>query len=583
MGRKKKSAISMKKKREEQNRLFLKITSKVGKGQLLKDAITSEAKSAGVAYATMRSRYHRARTRAKTFSEKSEKNHGSSLMTVEEEKAFVDVCKCFAMLGEGLTRKQLLAFVREYKGLSSPHGGKKFVDRLLRDHSEELKQIKTKDLTRSRYKIGHLDSIERYITLMEQGGDAKRYGPHQVLNCDEFLCSVPLGSSNLQRIQLRRQNKSGKRRSARGNVPSILPVVSAAGTVLLVFIIIPSKEIGGRRVVEDISLKYRRYLKRTDLRIFYVLSDSGRMDKEIWPLFAEKVIEIWNLRNPGLEAKLQMDGLDYHKSLDVCLKLRENNIRCVWPPGGSTCYHQPLDDVVFGTLKNRLVVEVENSFNFQLDKYTPMATKIASVLPELMQKVFSKRLIKASFANTGVYPFNPELIRKNAKNFAREEIEDFDINERLAEVVKTVVTPKSNKKRRTYTVSAHSKRLAMTPEQLIENAGKRRELADAKSKEKKRRRMNSAVNSEERYEKFVNIGKELLAKKKEKGDKNYEDDEWLKKNTCNICRQKHKGALNWEWPKCRAFKVCKRCLGFGRYTIEAHENFCDDCKKVPEI
>ena len=63
-----------------------------------------------------------------------------------------------------------------------------------------------------------------------------------------------------------------------------------------------------------------------------------------------------------------------------------------------------------------------------------------------------------------------------------------------------------------------------------------------------------------------------------KDPKNYENEKWVSQNTCHICRQRYKNALNWEAPECEQFWICRRCVGFSRFKIEAHENGYEECK-----
>lgn len=348
---------------------------------------------------------------------KKKKIHGNRTLTIEEEEAVLSVASAFALNNEPMTEAQLVKLIRKMKGITSKNGGREIARRLMKERRDVFKSGAAKSLSKSRYNEGLLGRVDKYIDLMEEEQDDARYAAHQRVNADEFIASVTLQGSSIKRLVLRSQPKHSKRRGVRGSAPSILPFVSADGVCLCCFVFVVAEQKNGEWYVKDLELPRNNYEMRGDIKFFYIPNATGKVTKEEWPMVVEKFIKVWKERYGELECRLQIDGLDFHKSFDSVKLLFENMIRCIFPPGGTTTFLQPLDDVLYGTLKNVLTSTVEQSFEFQLDKDTKYSTLLTEIIPLLVQRVFTKNLVKAAFRNTGVCPWDPDLIKKKRKNF----------------------------------------------------------------------------------------------------------------------------------------------------------------------
>lgn len=270
--RKQKQARAMKKEAKKKRELvFGGIAEKVADGEFAADILRQYAAENGVKPRTIESSYYRWLVKS---TEKDPKKHGNSALTLNEEKCVVDVLLSFAMNGEALTLPQACNLIQTFAGLKTQYAGQKIAQRIFAANKDLFSKSKRKELARYRYHPEMVEHVQSFIDLMEMTGNPQRYGPHQIINADEFIFSVPLGKSNSIRIELKKVKKGSKRRGSQGKTPAIIPFVNAAAEILLVIILVPAKKTpDGKWTVEDFVVNRRDYQKRGDFPVFYLFNE----------------------------------------------------------------------------------------------------------------------------------------------------------------------------------------------------------------------------------------------------------------------------------------------------------------------
>lgn len=251
-----------------------------------------------------------------------------------------------------------------------------------------------------------------------------------VANVDEFLLNVTgakLGTRRLT-VQRRQYNMRGSRPSTVG---SIVAVTSADGKLLFSALILkpsPSKVKGtavdGKQMfrtsfVPDAKAAQswgKRHKFEPDVIVY---RSSGCVDGNAWKNIAASFIEHTRLHHSGREFMLLLDNLAAHLELTAVSALLNNNVRCLYLPKNTSHFTQPNDDKIFGNLR-RLINRKINRIGMAKNWFA-QATWCEIVLDayaEARLTAFSETVIRASYRDTGQYPWNPELIRRRAKEAA---------------------------------------------------------------------------------------------------------------------------------------------------------------------
>ena len=210
---------------------------------------------------------------------------------------------------------------------------------------------------------------------------------------------------------------------------------------------------------------------------------------------------------------------------------------------------------------------------------------MTELVEELVKKEFTVTRIKAACRNTGMFPWNPEIILNRAKEFAAPETLDLGPQgpeERILAAVTKLVTPPRLDERKTRKITASFKSGAYTSEQLIEVAEENEERKEQMEQERQKRKEEKEEGARNKLEALLEKGKQLVIEKKANSASTWGNKNWLSENTCSVCRQQHSSAKDWMAPNCEAFWLCKRCLPIARNLIKVHENKCRECQRERE-
>lgn len=180
------------------------------------------------------------------------------------------------------------------------------------------------------------------------------------------------------------------------------------------------------------------------------------------------------------------------------------------------------------------------------------------------QKVITKKVIQASFRDTGVYPFNGELILENsAKNVGMvEKLKDNDTG--VAEQARKMTMDTINDSlgaTKSKRVRVRPKKLTLfSGEQMVEEVVKTRKLEKTEKEAKKR----DKLEKEEQKER----AKKVRIERKEN----------------HICRgPSHNGtktpcwngSKQWVWcESCDSYGLCPKCVRSGAEFLKEHEDEC---------
>lgn len=211
--------------------------------------------------------------------------------------------------------------------------------------------------------------------------------------CDETF--LPLDYTREKAVT--KKNAKNVYVQARGTTDHITMLcgASAAGLPLPPMIIYPKAFPGGQYRCEGPD------------DAVYAKSESGWVDSELFLAWMKKVfIAYSDSERPVI---LFVDGHKSHLTLDTIDLAHNNGITLFCLPPHTTHALQPLDVAVFKSLKDHFAKTVR-SLTFTRMNFIISKREFAKIVKAPFEKAFSITNIKAGFAKSGIYPFNPNAV-----------------------------------------------------------------------------------------------------------------------------------------------------------------------------
>ena len=179
-----------------------------------------------------------------------------------------------------------------------------------------------------------------------------------------------------------------------------------------------------------------------------MVTPTGYTNGAIFPLMVQRFEEDFHLRYPGLRAVIYLDRLRSHVTAPLLSSMEQRLVFLVLFPAGTTQFLQPADDDVFALFKNLL-----RKYRDEDISSDPLRTHLAdnTLLTAMMRAVkdcLKPEVIKSSFANTGIYPWNPEIILQKARTaFPNRETVLADLPTPVQEMITAILetTPRNQK------------------------------------------------------------------------------------------------------------------------------------------
>ena len=220
---------------------------------------------------------------------------------------------------------------------------------------------------------------------------------------------------------------------------TLLPVVSAAGECLAVYIVV-------RKVMKEEERKSdapttihvvgdeppnRRVSRRRKhpWRYFYAVTATGNINSDLYLEIMKHYSAVWSTAHPGLHAFVLMDRLHAHTDPTTVAELAKRNVFTLLFNANASLYIQPLDGVVFSVLKrvfraNVRTYVLEDSMCDESD-----CSPVYHAAYDAMDKAFQKNVIIAAFRDRGIWPWRRDVVMKNALQWIKaarpsESVED---------------------------------------------------------------------------------------------------------------------------------------------------------------
>jgi len=154
--------------------------------------------------------------------------------------------------------------------------------------------------------------------------------------------------------------------------------------------------------------------KRDSLREFFVFNETGFMTAKTFEIVMDKVGKLWDELHKGVILFLLGDGCSAHTcEPDLVLKMHQKGKNVLFLPPNTTHFTQPLDSFPFGSFKLKVYKLLEEK---QMISFLAGEKPSRSTVPEgqdAAKETLTPEKITAGFRETGIWPWNSEIMRKN--------------------------------------------------------------------------------------------------------------------------------------------------------------------------
>ena len=259
--------------------------------------------------------------------------------------------------------------------------------------------------------------ISKFIRQAETISKVYPMKASNVVNYDETR--VYARDEDLIRLEHTSKERAQRRGIKGRTIGSLVSFVAADGSVLMsvwIFKATAAKDdenddmMDAKFIIDEPPKNLRGTWKR-----YYTYTKSGYSNKVLHAQIMEKFASIWAEQSESEFCWLFGDQLAAHKSPDTVEKALKNNVMCWLLPANTSHFLQPLDDTIFAWFKQELkMVGKKLGFSHSItpDEIT-LALYNAGYKAERI--AFTPCVIQKAFANTGLWPFNPDRIMELTK------------------------------------------------------------------------------------------------------------------------------------------------------------------------
>jgi len=128
-----------------------------------------------------------------------------------------------------------------------------------------------------------------------------------------------------------------------------------------------------------------------------------------------KFCELWTTQHPGLNAWLFGEQLGAHIDESIVARSMQQHVFMWFFAANTSHFLQPLHCTPFAVLKKKLKELCTDSLSQALFTKEHKKSLLSSIVFEAIKESFTPEVIKSSFKRTGVWPWDPELIQRNAQ------------------------------------------------------------------------------------------------------------------------------------------------------------------------
>lgn len=358
----------------------------------------------------------------------------------KEEEALTCACLIYAREGAPLTTHEFLKLANRFakRKTNAPRLSYHFAYDFVERHSTILSLSSAIITSPTRWLDAMLEKTKEFIATIESHLVANKLNVKNMVVFDETIVADPEKPPKV--IGERKDcgggsvNVNSVREFALG---SFIPFSTAEGyTPFRVFIFREKFFAKAMEFFTALAPTEEKGLRDTPHRLF-LCSETGYVTIELFQIIMEEFTKWWNEYQPGLECFLISDNLRIHNNTDIVAMAKDKGIHMINIMPGSSHWFQVHDQLPFGHLKKRMI-ELKNEILSGV-KLTKQQRRMAlmSIFYQAEKEAFAHHMLLSSFANVGMWPWNPKKILDNCRKYCpvRPEPKSDDMVHRLAKEI----------------------------------------------------------------------------------------------------------------------------------------------------
>ena len=158
------------------------------------------------------------------------------------------------------------------------------------------------------------------------------------------------------------------------------------------------------------------HLFRSKHPVHFCATESDYTNKCLNSRILQKFVEPRVERSPGLHCYVFSDQLPSHFDIATIQTAHQQGVLLWSFPSNTSHFLQPLDDICFACFKSVCYTKTAQlKFSCCVHHQKLYQSNILDIVQQADQEVFSGKVAKRSFANTGVFPFDPSKMRRNVR------------------------------------------------------------------------------------------------------------------------------------------------------------------------
>ena len=207
---------------------------------------------------------------------------------------------------------------------------------------------------------------------------------------------------------------------------STVVFIAASGHTLLVVHVLPDSTINEEKddiIVEIDKVRNKRSMRGNIMNTAICRTKSGWVTKKSWRAIIDYFSDIAIYWLNGRQGFLTMDRLAIHGDNDSISTLKDVGLECFYFPAKTSHFLQPLDQTPFAMLKRFFKMEfIWYSISMYLTgKKGNDIMRLALIQAEA--KAYTHANIRAGFAKSGVFPWNPKKIIETTKALSGKDVD----------------------------------------------------------------------------------------------------------------------------------------------------------------
>ena len=532
--------------------------------KLVKDGLSARKAAAQVQLNHLEHSAEDIRSKYNRYLRNGGRSHGNQIFTDSEIEEIIGCLQAWSLANRGLCKSFVVEHLERIRHVDE-WNARSWLDDLIASHSDRLKLIPTVSIDPSRVTNEVKEQTELFLAFLPSFLKSKGIPNHMIFNADETRVKLEGRHANLKLIESCEKKAHEHLAPILGKAASYAAIVSTTGEILFSVYVLPLKKDSTASIPLRVAQRMNTHGYR-DHPVYYAFTETGWFNAEVWVGVLKVMRAILDVVHPGLHAILMMDSLSCHLTYEVLSCGSNNNIHQVFFPRHGTHFIQPEDNLIYAAFKKMLYTHVVKLITGMRLDHRDLGTMLVEAAHEAESSI-TKAVIIKSWANCGLFPWNPELIRVNmnntnstatpseskvgdmAKSLTGSMISDFfgPGEESTAEVNPT----RRNSGHNIFSGGEVLKMMEEEKEEKKEKAAKKQETKDNKQKEKEAVQLNRVTTTNDHSCRGSNH---------EEG-----------------VRPVWKGSSNWLWcSSCEKFGICPRCLKSDREMLKEHEDSHND-------